>query len=80
MKNVKKKLRGKRGSEMIEAALVFPIVIIAAMGIIYLSIDMYDEASELTGAQMSEEKVYDEMGYIRCVDAGKRGLQQFLSY
>ncbi len=40
---------------------------------------MYDEASELTGAQMSEEKVYDEMGYIRCIDAGKRGLQQFLS-
>jgi len=76
------KLRSRRGSEMMEAALVFPIVIMAAMGLLYLTIGMYDEASVLTREQLSDSKQeeYDEMGYIRWLDAGKRGLQQYSSY
>lgn len=71
---------GKRGSEMIEAALTFPLVILAAVGLLYLTIGIFDEADRLTDAQLSEEKVYEEMEYARCVDAGKKGLQQYLSF
>ena len=71
---------GKRGSEMMEAALVFPLVILAAIGLLNLTIGIFDEADGLAEVQLSEEKVYEEMEYARCVDAGKKGLQQYLSF
>ena len=65
---------------MMEAALVFPLVILAAVGLLYLTIGIFNEADKLADVQLSEEKVYEEMEYARCVDAGKKGLQQYLSY
>lgn len=71
---------GKRGSEMMEAALVFPLVILAAVGLLNLTIGIFDEADKLAEAELSEEKVYEEMEYARCIDAGKKGLQRYLSF
>lgn len=53
-------MRSKRGSTMVEAAVVFPMVILALVSVVYIMISMFEVTQQVS---MLHTKVREEAGY-----------------
>lgn len=58
--NFRRIARSKRGAELVEAAIVFPIIILTAITMLTIMISLYNEAAVVSQSQISEREAASE--------------------
>ncbi|WP_027399322.1 TadE/TadG family type IV pilus assembly protein [Anaerovorax odorimutans] len=67
------KIINKKGTTIVEASLIFPVVIIAVMSIIYISVSMYEKIENQCNDHLIERENQqgDEVDFVRKIDLTK---------
>lgn len=70
--------RNKKGTTLVEASMIFPVVILAVMAIIYIGISMYEKVTMQCEQHLAQREEYqgDEVDFARKTDLVKHGAEK----